>query len=256
MSGHGANEIPPPDGTGSPTNVVGRVTNKGMEGLAITPDGKTLVGAMQTPLIQDGGNKLVAGQFARIVTIDIKTGATHQYAYPLDGATKTTISEILAVNDHQFLVDERDSKGLADDSNAAFKKLYLIDIEGAVDVSGLSGQANLAANALFKPSTPFLDIVQVLVANGIPVADIPAKLEGIAFGQDVTIGGAVKHTIYVSNDNDYTAVVANKTHLSKTASNPNQFFVFAFDDNDLPGFVPQQFKASPEGDDDHNEDRD
>jgi hypothetical protein len=256
MSGHGANEIPPPDGTGSPTNVVGRVTNKGMEGLAITPDGKTLVGAMQTPLIQDGGNKLVAGQFARIVTIDIKTGATHQYAYPLDGTTKTTISEILAVNDHQFLVDERDSKGLADDSNAAFKKLYLIDIEGAVDVSGLSGQANLAANALFKPSTPFLDIVQVLVANGIPVADIPAKLEGIAFGQDVTIGGAVKHTIYVSNDNDYTAVVANKTHLSKTASNPNQFFVFAFDDNDLPGFVPQQFKASPEGDDDHNEDRD
>jgi hypothetical protein len=212
---------------------------------------------MQTPLIQDGGNKLVAGQFARIVTIDIKTGATHPYAYPLDGATKTTISEILAGNDHQLLVDERDSKGLADDSNAAFKKLYLIDIAGAVDVSGLSGQANLAANALFKPSTPFLDIVQVLVANGIPVADIPAKLEGIAFGQDVTIGGAVKHTIYVSNDNDYTAVVANKTHLpSKTASNPNQFFVFAFDDNDLPGFVPQQFKTSHEGDDDHDEDRD
>ena len=39
------------------------LTNKGMEGLAITPDGKTLVGAMQSPLIQDGGD-MVAGQFA------------------------------------------------------------------------------------------------------------------------------------------------------------------------------------------------
>ena len=103
------------------------------------------------------------------MTIDIKTGATHQYAYPLDGATKTTISEILAVNNHQFLVDERDSKGLADDSkrrSSGSTDRY----RRAVDVSGLSGQANLAANALFKPSTPFLDIVQVLVANGIPVA--------------------------------------------------------------------------------------
>src|SRR5262249_46398 len=37
-------------------NSAGRVTNKGMEGLAITPDGKLLVGAMQSPLIQDGGD--------------------------------------------------------------------------------------------------------------------------------------------------------------------------------------------------------
>jgi hypothetical protein len=38
-------------------NVRGRVANKGMEGLAITPDGKTLVGIMQSPLLQDGGTK-------------------------------------------------------------------------------------------------------------------------------------------------------------------------------------------------------
>jgi hypothetical protein len=34
-------------------NSSGRVANKGMEGLAITPDGKTLVGIMQAELIQD-----------------------------------------------------------------------------------------------------------------------------------------------------------------------------------------------------------
>src|SRR5499425_1606210 len=36
-------------------NTSGRVANKGMEGLAITPDGKRLGGIMQNALIQDGG---------------------------------------------------------------------------------------------------------------------------------------------------------------------------------------------------------
>ena len=92
-------------------NTSGRVTNKGMEGLAITPDGRTLVGAMQSPLAQDGGD--VKGGVTRIVTIDIPTGKTREYAYQLDTGVKTTISEIVAINNHEFLVDERDSKGLA-----------------------------------------------------------------------------------------------------------------------------------------------
>jgi len=50
-------------------NTSGRVANKGMEGLALTPNGKRLVGVMQAPLIQDGG------KIIRIVTIDIATGA-------------------------------------------------------------------------------------------------------------------------------------------------------------------------------------
>lgn len=37
-----------------PGNASGRTDNKGMEGLAITPDGKTLVGILQAPTIQDG----------------------------------------------------------------------------------------------------------------------------------------------------------------------------------------------------------
>ena len=230
-------------------NTSGRVANKGMEVLAITPDGKTLVGAMQSPLIQDGGD--VKGGVTRIITIDIKSGTTREYAYQLDANVKTTISDILAVNDHEFLVDERDSKGLADDSNAAFKRIYKIDLKGAADVSALTGQTALAAKALSK--TLFLDIVTVLnVDHGIPVADIPAKLEGITFGQDVFYKGSVKHTLYIANDNDFSAVVANKTHLpGKLADNPNQFFVFAFDDIDLPGFVPQHFTTGDDEDDDH-----
>lgn len=38
---------------GRSANSVGRVANKGVEGLAITPVGKTLVGILQAPLLQD-----------------------------------------------------------------------------------------------------------------------------------------------------------------------------------------------------------
>jgi len=37
-------------------NTVGRVANKGMEGLAISPDGTKLYGIMQSALLQDGGD--------------------------------------------------------------------------------------------------------------------------------------------------------------------------------------------------------
>ncbi len=65
--------------------------------------------------------------------------------------------------------------------------------------------------------------------------------------------GSVKHTLYIANDNDFSAVVANKTHLpGKLPDNPNQFFVFAFDDIDLPDLVPQHFKSgNDDEDDDH-----
>src|SRR5262249_20288438 len=162
--------------------------NKGMEGLAITPDGRTLVGIMQSPLIQDGGTN---GSTTRIVTIDVKTGATHEYAYTFDnlGTAQNpkygSSSEIVAISGMQFLVDERDGKGRGDNSTAAQKKLYKIDLSGAMDVSNLTGQASLAAVAVSK--TLFLDLVAALTAKGISAIDIPAKLEGLAFGQDVLI---------------------------------------------------------------------
>src|SRR5262249_13131236 len=102
-------------------NTSGRVANKGMEGLAITPDGSTLVGFVQSPLLQDGGD---GGRTNRIVTIDVESGATHEYAYDNRIGTKNfNSSEICALNDHQFLVLERDGKGLGDGSSAVVKQI-------------------------------------------------------------------------------------------------------------------------------------
>jgi hypothetical protein len=214
-------------------NTTGRVANKGMEGLAITPDGKTLIGFMQSPLIQDGGD---GGRANRIVTVDVASGKTHQYVYDnyLADKDKTyNSSEILAVNDHVFLVLERDGKGRGDGSKAVVKRLYKVDLTGADDVTGLSGETTLLPHAVNK--VLFLDIVTTLAAKGITDTAVPAKLEGAAFGPDVVIGGKATHTLYVANDNDFDGA----------ATNPNTFYVFAFDDQDLPGYVPQDIKEQP-----------
>jgi len=108
---------------------------------------------------------------------------------------------------------------------AAFKKLYLIDIDdpqGVHDVSLVTGKTNLASKALKKYL--FLDVVMGLESGlGLDPTHIPAKLEGIAFGDDVAVGGVTKHTLYVANDNDF----------DPGPENPNRFFVFAFSDDDL-----------------------
>jgi hypothetical protein len=223
-------------------NTVGRLANKGMEGLAITPDGHTLYGAMQSPLLQDGGKN---GSVTRIVKIDLRTRKVSQYAYALTNIGKAskpkygTISEIVAVNDHQLLVDERDGNGFGDGSEAAFKHLFLIDLDDAQDVSQLQGEAELVPAAV--PKADFLDVVAMLGEHGIAPADVPAKLEGVAFGPDIEQDGKRRHTLFIGNDNDFLPTVTDDLH-PQGAENPNRFYVFAFDAQDLPGYQPQRFE--------------
>ena len=226
------------------SNTSGRVDNKGMEGLALTPDGKTLVGVMQAPLIQDSTSGNPAKKTVRIVTIDIASGDTHEYAYNLTSGSG--VSDIVALNDHQFLVDERDGHGRGDDSLAVAKQLFVIDTSGATDVTDLSGEA--LKDAAIPKSGPFLDIVAALGAAGIPASKVPAKIEGLAFGPDVDVNGELEHTLYVSNDNDFLSEVP---FGDTTLANPNQFFVFGFTDADLrafgvDAFVPQEIASVPE----------
>ena len=212
-------------------NTVGRTANKGLEGLAITPDGKTLVAMIQAPLIQDALQGGAAANLLRFVTIDVTSGATREFAYSL--TTGSGVSDIVALNNHELLVDERDGKGLGDGSNAKIKQLFKIDLAGATDVSNMDG-LTAAKNSVAK--TLFLDIVSVMTSNGFTAATIPAKIEGIAFGPDVLISGVQAHTLWVSNDNDFL-----QNYAGVANSNPNQFFVFGFTDADLKGsvFVPQ-----------------
>jgi hypothetical protein len=226
-------------------NTSGRTANQGMEGLALTPDGKTLVGTIQSADLQDSGASNPANKTLRIVTIDIASGATHEYAYNL--TTGTGVSDIVALNDHQFLVDERDGNGRANGNDAVAKQLFIIDTDGATDVTDLTGQA--LKDAAIPKSGPFLDIVAALEAAGIPASQVPAKIEGLAFGPDVDVNGQEEHTLFVSNDNDFLSEVPLAD--GSLTPNPNQFYVFGFTDADLAkfgvtDFDPNEVAAAPE----------
>ncbi|MDR3636223.1 MAG: esterase-like activity of phytase family protein [Isosphaeraceae bacterium] len=198
------------------SNRSGRVTNKGMEGLAITPDGRALFGCMQSPLIQDGGRK---GVNVRILRIDLADGATREYVYPLAGP-KYAVSEILAVDDHRFLVLEREGKAGAE---ASFKKLFLVDVQNASDVSdtgtsptnGLPEKA-LPLNVKAVSKRPFLDLLDPRFS--LAGADFPAKVEGLTWGPDLADG---RRLLLVTTDNDLRA------------DQPSWIYAFAVDRTDL-----------------------
>ena len=101
--GRAIERLSPYDGT-LPAELKYRVPNKGMEGLTVTPDGKTLVGIMQSALQTPdlGTVKPSKVTTLRIVTVDLRTRATHEYLYLLDNPDDNSgaVSEIAALSAH------------------------------------------------------------------------------------------------------------------------------------------------------------
>ncbi|AYL94911.1 esterase-like activity of phytase family protein [Mucilaginibacter celer] len=137
-----------PFGTGTggrkiPAVFATRRANRGMEGLAITPDGKTLVGMMQSPMYNPSKSAVSNSTVLRILTFDIATGNTKQYVYLMNDKSLTGVSDITAVTATTFLTVERDGNfaGSAT-SPAMFKKVFKIDISNATDISDPDNGAN------------------------------------------------------------------------------------------------------------------
>lgn len=206
-------------------NLAGRQHNRGFEGLAITPDGSHLLAAIQQPLLQDGAldkDKKPLGVNCRILEVNLKTGAVREFVYPMD-ATSNGVSEILAIDNHEFLVIEHDSKGAKE---TTFKKIFRIVLTDATDVRSFAALPASGTQAKHgeevvevKPVTKFL-FVDLLNA-GIP--DMPEKVEGLTFGPDLDDG---RHLLIVSSDNDFSNKLANR------------FWAFAVDRSELQNFQP------------------
>lgn len=228
------------------SNAAGRQANRGMEGLAITPDGKKLVGIMQNALLQD--NALNPGTTdrisvnTRILTVDIATGQTHEYVYVLEASNRGQgVSEILAINDHEFLVLERDNRSFLQTppQEPTRKKIFRIDLTGATDISQTTGlpSGSLPAGVLPVKKSLFIDLLDP--AYGLKPA-IPEKLEGLAWGPDLADG---RHVLFVMSDNDLTRSLATQVFafaIDGTAVNVN------FQPQFLPGplFPPGQVKQA------------
>jgi len=220
--------LSPFDGT-LPRELSLRTPNQGMEGLTITPDASTLVGIMQSALKTpglEGSAKSVA--FTRIVTVNLATKAVSEYLYPLANPqeTKVAVSEITALTNTTFLVDERDGK-LAP---GADKKIYVADISGATDVgpkasvpgatySADAGGLQVGGKAIETAVgvTTDTEAVAALKAKGITTVTKTLKLDlgglltelnakGEFFGHDKVEGLATSDggsTLTISNDSDF-----------------------------------------------------
>lgn len=219
--------LSPFDGT-LPGELKMRDPNKGMEGLTMTPDGKTVVGMMQSALVTPDLTKKPKNVVpVRIVTIDIASGKTHEYLFMrhLDSA-ETNVSEITAISATKFLIDERDGKL----EPGAYKRLYLADITNATDVGPASTVAGasydatkggllvggksiegLVGKAGEKDAAAALAAAKITPAASALYLDVAALVTGIDgsgnyFGHDKVEGVAALfggQRLTISNDSDY-----------------------------------------------------
>ncbi len=189
-------------------NTAGKRTNRGFEGVAISPGGRYVYAMLQSAMLDEGAGN---GVFNRIVKFDTRKGrAVAQYAYKMEGSNQGRgISALVALNHDEFLVLERNNRGLGvPDATLAGpnKKVFRIDLTGATDVSAIDLDA---AGAVFTPvakqASPWLDL-----ALGSTLADAslsalggvsPEKWEGLAIGPKLADGS---YLVLAGTDNDYS----------------------------------------------------
>jgi hypothetical protein len=263
----------------------GRQGNRGFEGLAITPDGTKLLAILQDPLQQEGSPDGRSSRNLRIVEFSTATGkSTAQYIYPLEaladindripGTTSDFaataqgrnigVSAIIALNNSEFLVLERDNRGVGVDDPTGnnpigSKRTFKIDLAGATDVSNISlaGTNSLPADVTPVSKSLYFDIAALLSAAG---QKIPEKIEGLAIGPKLADGS---YAVLVATDNDFSVTQNTSGVQSDVCSNgtivalgspcpagsnllPSYLFAFKATAEELKGFIPLESAAVPE----------
>lgn len=198
--------IPRNSGSGIPNfasdagNNAGKRNNRGFEGLAISPDGLFAYAMLQSAMLDEGGG---SGSVNRIVKFDTTTGtAVAQYAYQMKRSGQGQgISGLVALNDHEFLVLERNNQGIGVGATlgTADKEVFKIDLTGATDVSGIDLDDPLAVYTKVSKSAQFLDLdIDTLADLG---NKSPEKWEGLTVGPMLNDGS---YLLLAGTDNDYS----------------------------------------------------
>jgi hypothetical protein len=222
-----------PFGTGQggrtlPLVLARRRPNRGMEGLTLTPDGKTLVGLMQSPLYNPSSAAVSGSVVLRVVTFELSTGATKQYAYLMENASLTGCSEVTAITNSTFLALERD--GLYGGNAAApatFKRVYKFDLAGATDISDAS---NTAAGKLYNGLT----VEQLKTPAGLATAGVVPVTKTLVLD---LLGSAIS-PVYPHDKAEGIALIGSD---QLAISNDDDFGVV---DNGSNGFAPKILPAT------------
>ncbi len=185
---------------GDTGNSAGKRTNRGFEGLAISPDGKYAYAMLQSAMLDEGGS---SGSVNRIVKFDVTTGeAVGQYAYQMKRNNQGQgISSLVAINDHEFYVLERNNRGVGVGAEfaTADKEVYKINLTGATDVSNINLGAAGAVYTMVSKSGVIVDLdLNTLSALG---NKSPEKWEGLAIGPKLADGSFM---MLAGTDNDYS----------------------------------------------------
>lgn len=209
----------------------GRANNQGFEGLALSPDGKTLFVALQSAARQDGAATGAAFRnHARLFTYDVSNldnmQLTGEYAVELPkfvSATNATLvaaqSELLALSDTQLLILPRDSNGLGVGTETSLlRRVDVIDLMGATNFLGAPYESQIAPAGVLNPAIkpvayqPFLNInnnaelARYGLVNG-PAAgldNLSEKWEGLALVSAMDPDAPDDYFLFVANDNDFS----------------------------------------------------
>lgn len=173
--------------------------NRALEGLALTPDGRSLFAAMEVPGYNDGPLKDDGDQvLTRVTKFDVATGEpTAQYVYPIEapnvGAQFDGVSDLVALSDSTFLVVERSN------SLPPVIRIYRAEIGAATDVLA---RPSLPGGALtpMRKSLAF-DVSALSVAPDLWPRNLVYNLEGITLGPKLADG---RQSVILVSDNDFS----------------------------------------------------
>jgi len=225
----------------------GRQNNQGLEGMAMTPDGKFVIAVLQSATRQDGGDSGSTRQNTRALVYDAADPAqlklVHEYVVPLpvftDAKGKKKVaaqSEIVALSDKTFLMLARDSGngfGLKD-ATSLYRSISVVDVSAATDIAGSAFDGG-------KPVAPKGELdVSVKPATLSSLIDINDSAELARFGLH---NGA-------PNDRNNLSEKWEAMSIASVLDPklPNDYFLFVANDNDFLTQDGFQVGASYKGD--------
>ena len=210
----------------------GRQNNQGLEGLSVSPDGRTLFALLQSAARQDGGTGGTGPRrHTRLLAYDLTVAGNPtlkgEYVVPLPTyslGTATRVpaqSEMLAINNTQFLVLARDGNGRGvDNPTSLYRSILVYDISSATNIAGTAYDTTttpiapggvLAAGIIPATSAVLVDMnnaaqLAKFGLNNGPVDNVNTlseKWEALALVPAFDPGAPNDWFLFVGNDNDF-----------------------------------------------------
>lgn len=200
----------PPDRPDAPGGPRGVRVNQGFEALTLTPDGRTLVTAVENALAQDGPEAgPAAGSRCRVLSLDVATGRPlREQVYDTEpvprpstvpgGGADNGLPELLALDDAgTFLALERSyAAGVG-----VTARLFAVDLFAATDTSHVPALADADGDLLPVAATAvkrlLLDVGTLRGPDGAAV--VPDNLEALCLGPALPDGARL--LLLLSDDN-------------------------------------------------------